>query len=96
MAQRNRRHWSIFLGIWSLAALSLLLYLPIFRRTFYFGTLPDQTRPDVYLRFLEADLMWIAPEVGGSLTAVAEVEEGFTRILESLAVDPAARTRNRP
>ncbi|MEM7719248.1 MAG: hypothetical protein AAF222_08575 [Pseudomonadota bacterium] len=61
MEQKTRRHWSLFLGIWSLAAMApVVLTLPIFVRAFWVMTPPDRTRPDVFRDNLEADLMLAA------------------------------------
>lgn len=65
------RHWSLFLGIWGFAALApIILFFPIFSRTFYMHG-ANTSNPDVYLDFLEADMMGAAI---GAILMVALVQ----------------------
>ena len=61
MEQITRRYWKTYLGIWSLPLIATLpLSLLILERTFYIMMSPDRPGPDIYLNFVEADLMLAA------------------------------------
>lgn len=82
MTQSSNRHWSLFLGIWSLAALApIALFLPIFTRTL-FTDVSHRTRPEYYVDLLEADLMKLAI---GAVLLVAVIQTALP------AVNRAAR-----
>ncbi|MGR3513213.1 MAG: hypothetical protein ACU0GG_10640 [Paracoccaceae bacterium] len=56
MERNRKRHWSLFLGIWGLAASApAALFVPILGLTLFRSR--SSTQPDVYLDFLQADLM---------------------------------------